>query len=99
MMRACHHMPYGATLMPQGGAVFRLWAPAQVDMDLMIYDAEGQSRPYPVEPDALGWREVIVPDAARRPATTGGCTVPRALFWCPIPHLGATPTGFGGPAR
>lgn len=92
-------MPYGATLMPQGGAVFRLWAPAQVDMDLMIYGTEGQSRPYPVEPDALGWREVIVPDARAGTRYHWRVHSAEGPLLVPDPASRSNPDGVSGPSE
>jgi maltooligosyltrehalose trehalohydrolase len=63
-MRHRHEMPFGATLRPGGGVVFRLWGPAARQAELAIYAGPG-AKPdlHPAESDAQGWWECTVPDA------------------------------------
>ena len=61
-MRIAHDMPFGARLLPEGGAVFRLWAPAEVRVELLLKHPLGdEAIEAPRGPD--GWREVRVPGA------------------------------------
>ncbi|MCD2339276.1 malto-oligosyltrehalose trehalohydrolase [Ideonella azotifigens] len=57
-----HGMPFGANLLPDGGARFRLWAPAPLEVSLRF---EGQAAALrvaaPVSAD--GWRELVLPEA------------------------------------
>ncbi|MFT3859039.1 MAG: alpha-amylase family glycosyl hydrolase [Aquabacterium sp.] len=56
-MRIAHAMPFGATMLNDGGALFRLWAPAQARIDLVLKHPYGDEV---IESLALegGWREV-----------------------------------------
>jgi len=98
-MRACHHMPYGASLLPHGGAVFRLWAPAEVDMDLLVHGADGGSQAHPARPDALGWREVIVPDAVTGTRYQWRVHGQAGLVPVPDPASRSNPEGIDGPSE
>ncbi len=60
-MKLHHTMPYGAAVFP-GGARLRLWAPADLRVDLMYDNGQGEQR-IPTERDAEGFREVVVPMA------------------------------------
>src|SRR3990167_4134727 len=58
-MKCLHRMPFGAELLDGGGVRFRLWAPGESHMDLLLGNA-------PVEEAAMraqgdGWFELIVP--------------------------------------
>lgn len=99
MKRACHHMPYGATLMPQGGVAFRLWAPAPLPIELLVYQADGSEQAIPCPPDALGWREAIVPGAA--PGTRYHWQVhgPSGPVRVPDPASRWNPEGVDGPSE
>jgi len=49
-MKRRHDMPFGARLLPQGDAEFRLWAPSAQQVDLVL---NGRSQPLPAA--AGGW--------------------------------------------
>lgn len=49
-MKRRHDMPFGARLLPQGSAEFRLWAPSAKQVDLVL---NGQSQPLVAAAD--GW--------------------------------------------
>jgi malto-oligosyltrehalose trehalohydrolase len=72
---------HGATLLPDGGVRFRLWAPACEHIDLEIgtggaAGVGGISR-FPMGPCAGGWFELDVPDA--RPGTRYRFVLPDGL--------------------
>ncbi|HET6620850.1 MAG TPA: malto-oligosyltrehalose trehalohydrolase [Dongiaceae bacterium] len=54
-----HAMPFGAALQPDGKVRFRLWAPAQQSVSLVLPDREE----LPLEPKEDGWFELVT-DAA-----------------------------------
>jgi malto-oligosyltrehalose trehalohydrolase len=54
-----HEMPFGASVLPQGGVRFRLWAPAAKTVELAIAD-----KVFPMQAQADGWFERVHPDAA-----------------------------------
>lgn len=58
-MKLHHTMPFGAAVFP-GGARFRLWAPADLPIELVVDDGSGEQR-IPAERDAEGFREAVVP--------------------------------------
>jgi maltooligosyltrehalose trehalohydrolase len=58
-MKFHHTLPFGATVIP-GGAVFRLWAPADVTVDLMFDNGQGEQR-IPADRDNEGFRAAVVP--------------------------------------
>ncbi|HKX10908.1 MAG TPA: malto-oligosyltrehalose trehalohydrolase [Stellaceae bacterium] len=60
MNHFAHAMPFGATVLPEGGAWFRLWAPAQERVRLVLGEA-GATRP--MEQREGGWFEHVVADA------------------------------------
>ncbi len=63
-MRCSHEMPFGAFLNPEGGAGFRLWAPAARQAELAFYSAPAAPpRLIAAECDAQGWWECHVPEA------------------------------------
>ncbi len=49
-MKRHHDMPFGARLLAQGGAEFRLWAPSAQRVDLVL-----NGRPAPLQARAGGW--------------------------------------------
>jgi len=51
-MKRHHDMPFGARLLSQGGAEFRLWAPSAQQVDLVL---NGQTQPQPMPAAADGW--------------------------------------------
>ena len=55
MMRRCHDMPFGASLLPEGGARFRLWAPGAQRVELCLGAASGP--PLPMRVLDGGWTE------------------------------------------
>jgi maltooligosyltrehalose trehalohydrolase len=61
-MRVAHAMPFGAALLPEGGAVFRLWAPVSARIDLVLKRPDHDETIESTR-DAEGWREVRVPHA------------------------------------
>ena len=63
--RFAHPMPFGATLLPQGGVRFRLWAPALAQADLLVHGTSVSEAPQVHVATAVpdGWFECTVPDA------------------------------------
>lgn len=84
-MRLRHDMPFGAQLLPQGGARFRLWAPAATGVEL-LRSAGPQTGCEPMTALPGGWFELTVPvaDAFTRYAFVidGGLTVPDPASRC-----------------
>jgi malto-oligosyltrehalose trehalohydrolase len=50
-----HAMPFGAELQSDGGTRFRLWAPGQKQVSLIVDDGEA----LPMKPLAEGWHELL----------------------------------------
>ncbi len=77
-MKRRHEMPFGAQLLPGGGARFRLWAPGASRVELMIGSANDVATPMAALSE--GWFEVVVAqaEAAKRYAfrIDGGLVVP-----------------------
>jgi len=61
-MKCAHEMPFGARLLPGGGARFRLWAPAARRVDL-VRSAGPDVGEAPMQPMPDGWFERTVPRA------------------------------------
>jgi maltooligosyltrehalose trehalohydrolase len=61
MSRFAHEMPFGATILPGGGVRFRLWAPAQMRVGLVLGEA---GIALPMERSAGGWFEHTAANAA-----------------------------------
>ena len=61
-MKCAHEMPFGARLLPGGGARFRLWAPAARRVDL-VRSAGPDIGEAPMQPMPDGWFERTVPRA------------------------------------
>jgi malto-oligosyltrehalose trehalohydrolase len=61
MTSYAHHMPFGATVRPDGRVQFRLWAPALDRLSLVI---EGATSPLAMQRQDEGWFELIT-DAAQ----------------------------------
>jgi malto-oligosyltrehalose trehalohydrolase len=60
--RFAHAMPFGASVLAEGGVRFRLWAPAEQRIELALVRPDGEVRfDAPRHPD--GWREVVVRQA------------------------------------
>lgn len=55
MLRRVHRMPFGATLLPGGGARFALWAPAARSVELVLSSATAQPQALAVTRNAQGW--------------------------------------------
>jgi malto-oligosyltrehalose trehalohydrolase len=55
-----HDMPFGAALQPDGSARFRLWAPSQRSVSLVLHDRDPA---LPLEAKGGGWFELVT-DAA-----------------------------------
>lgn len=49
-MKRCHAMPFGARLLPEGGALFRLWAPDAKRVELVL-----GGTPQPMRSEPGGW--------------------------------------------
>lgn len=58
-MKRHHTMPFGATLLADGGTHFRLWAPGVATVALRFDEAEE----YPMVAADAGWFELILPTA------------------------------------
>jgi 1,4-alpha-glucan branching enzyme len=54
-----HAMPFGTTLLPDGGVRFRLWAPGQAEIRLALDGTE----PLPLQalPPATSWTGCMAP--------------------------------------
>jgi maltooligosyltrehalose trehalohydrolase len=61
--RRGHGMPFGAQLSPDGGVRFRLWAPAAHEVELLLYDLAGKSRPLAMTALPEGWFELVTREA------------------------------------
>ncbi|MDB6088527.1 MAG: malto-oligosyltrehalose trehalohydrolase [Gammaproteobacteria bacterium] len=61
-LRRRHSMPFGAQLTP-AGVRFRLWAPAAHEVELMLNDAAGKSRPLAMASLPDGWFELVTQEA------------------------------------
>jgi maltooligosyltrehalose trehalohydrolase len=59
--RFAHEMPFGAAVLPEGGARFRLWAPAQQRVRLVLGEPGAAMD---MERRAGGWFEQLAADAA-----------------------------------
>ncbi len=86
-MKRLHRMPFGATLAVDGGALFRLWAPAALRVDL-VRSAGPDAGELPMRSLADGWFELAVAraDAQTRYAyrINGGLVIPDpASRWNP----------------
>ena len=89
MNRFAHAMPFGATVLPEGGAWFRLWAPAQERVRLVLGEA-GATRP--MEQREGGWfAHVVAPDDLKRPVA--------GLAWPIGKVIAAWPAGLAVGAR
>ena len=64
-MRYGHDMPFGATLRPEGGVVFRLWGPVARKAEVAVYTSAAAAEAvfHPAECDAQGWWECTVEEA------------------------------------
>ena len=60
MNRFAHEMPFGTTVLPDGGVRFRLWAPAQKRVGLVLGEA---GVALPMRHGASGWFEHTAPEA------------------------------------
>jgi len=61
-MKRGHVMPFGAALLPEGGARFRLWAPACRQVELRLEGRDGETN-FAMQPRQAGWFEIELPDA------------------------------------
>jgi maltooligosyltrehalose trehalohydrolase len=57
---ACHSMPQGAEIQPDGNVRFRIWAPAAESVKLQL---EGAGDPLPLGRQADGWYELVTREA------------------------------------
>ncbi|WKB53311.1 malto-oligosyltrehalose trehalohydrolase [Eleftheria terrae] len=62
-MQYVHEMPFGARLRPEGGAQFRLWAPAARTARLVLKHQQ-QEQQFEAHAGADGWYRLVVPEAA-----------------------------------
>ena len=62
-MKHTHSMPFGASLLAEGGTQFRLWAPTQSRVSLERVDGD-KADAFAMTPDAAGWHTLTLPDAA-----------------------------------
>ncbi len=56
-------MPFGCTLMPEGGARFRLWAPSSATATLELWLPDAHAPTMHAMRKLQGWHEIDVPDA------------------------------------
>lgn len=67
-MKRWHEMPFGASVLPNGGVRFRLWAPAAGQVELRLESAAGEVSLLPMQALADGWFQS---DAAPHQAASG----------------------------
>ncbi|MFE8644576.1 malto-oligosyltrehalose trehalohydrolase [Sphingomonas sp. NCPPB 2930] len=95
--RFAHPMPFGATLLEQGGVRFRLWAPALERADLLVHGTAVADAPqvHAATASPGGWFECTVPDAGAGTLyqwrIEGGLVVPD-------PASRSNPLGVHGPS-
>lgn len=87
-----HAMPFGATLLPEGGVCFRLWAPGQAEILLALDGAE----PLPLQAGPDGWHELTVADA--KPGDRYRFLLPNGQA-VPDPASRHQPDGVHGPSE
>jgi len=63
MSRRRHEMPFGAQVLPDGRARFRLWAPAAKRVDLVLQPPAAAERVLPLEARGDGWLELTADQA------------------------------------
>ncbi|MEJ6023053.1 malto-oligosyltrehalose trehalohydrolase [Ramlibacter sp. PS4R-6] len=65
-MRCSHEMPFGATPLPGGGVVFRLWGPTARQAEVATYPGAGATvaQFHAAECDSQGWWECTVEEAS-----------------------------------
>jgi 1,4-alpha-glucan branching enzyme/maltooligosyltrehalose trehalohydrolase len=97
-MRALHSMPFGATLRPQGGALFRLWAPLDARIELVLQREHGEVVIAAMS-DAQGWREALVPDAQASERYQWRVHGPDGLVAVPDPASRSNPQGVNAPCE
>ena len=77
MIQRRHDMPFGASLLPTGGARFRLWAPSARQVELCL---DSKPAPLPMRSLGSGWYEQVVAGAGAgeryRFRIDGGLQVP-----------------------
>ena len=88
-------MPFGATLLPQGGVKFRLWAPSAESVELVEWKDEERIF-HPAETQLRGWRECRLP--AARPGTRYQWRIDGELV-VPDPASRFNPDGPHGPSE
>ena len=88
-------MPFGATLLPQGGVKFRLWAPSAERVELVEWKDEERIF-HPAETQLRGWRECRLP--AARPGTRYQWRIDGELL-VPDPASRFNPEGPHGPSE
>jgi malto-oligosyltrehalose trehalohydrolase len=83
-MRRVHEMPFGARLLPEGGARFHLWAPGAARVDLLRSGPDAGEAP--MRPAGDGWFELEVARAEARTRYAfridGGLVVPDPASRC-----------------
>jgi malto-oligosyltrehalose trehalohydrolase len=75
MSRFAHDMPFGANVLPDGRVRFRLWAPAQRSIRLVLNESDAR----PMEPGDEGWFEhiaAVTPGSSYRFELADGLRVP-----------------------
>ncbi|HLL13407.1 MAG TPA: alpha-amylase family glycosyl hydrolase, partial [Rubrivivax sp.] len=63
-MRHIHAMPFGATLLPGGGARFTLWAPAAKSIELVLSSSAGERVQLAASAQGDGWYALELADVA-----------------------------------
>ena len=94
-MKRSHPMPFGAALLDEGGARFRLWAPGAASMTLRLHGAGGP-RDVAMQRGVDGWHERVVPDA--RAGTRYQFITPHGLA-VPDPASRANPDDVHAPSQ
>ncbi|MES2183910.1 MAG: malto-oligosyltrehalose trehalohydrolase [Pseudomonadota bacterium] len=89
-------MPFGATLLPEGGVRFRLWAPAARQVDLVEWQPGGQQVAPAIRTEVRGWYECRLPHAAA--GTLYQWRIDGELV-VPDPASRFNPTGPHGPSQ
>ena len=78
-MNRSHAMPFGASVLPNGGVRFRLWAPGARTVSIRL-ETKGTASELPMRADADGWFELTtdaaVPGSRYAYVADGGSPVP-----------------------
>jgi maltooligosyltrehalose trehalohydrolase len=94
--RFVHQMPYGAQVVGGNAVRFRLWAPSQPEMTVVLDGARRSERP--MQPMGDGWFELTVADGSAGPGTLYRYRLPGGLE-IPDPASRFQPNDVHGPSQ